>query len=169
MRVLVSDTSVLVDLERGNLLQAAFLLPLEFAVPDVLYHRELKDFGGQQLTDLGLRIEELPPEGVELAKNFRDRKPGLSVPDAFAAALAKTQGWALLAGDGLLRELAAEEAVECRGVLWLMDLMLEEAVVEAQVLLDGLSRIAEHPRSSSAPYRQRRLFATDGSIHRKRQ
>lgn len=146
MRILVSDTSVLVDLERGNLLQAAFLLPLEFAVPDVLYRRELKDFGGQLLTDLGLRIEELPPQGVELAKNFRDRKPGLSVPDAFAAALAKTQGWTLLAGDGLLRELAAEEAVECRGVLWLMDLMLEKAIVESQVLLEGLSRIAAHPR-----------------------
>ena len=145
MRVLVSDTSVLVDLERGNLLQAAFLLPLEFAVPDVLYHRELKDFGGQQLIDLGLRIEELPPEGVELAKNFRDRKPGLSVTDAFAAALAITQGWALLAGDGLLRQLAAEEAVECRGVLWLMDLMLEKAIVESHALLDGLSRIAAHP------------------------
>lgn len=146
MRVLVSDTSVLVDLERGNLLQAAFLLPLEFAVPDVLYHRELEDFGGQQLTDLGLRIEELPPEGVLLSMNFRDRKPGLSIPDTFAAALAKTQGWALLAGDGLLRELAAEEALECRGVLWLMDLMLEKAVVEPQVLLEGLSCIAEHPR-----------------------
>ncbi len=146
MRVLVSDTSVLVDLERGNLLQAAFLLPLEFAVPDVLYHRELKDFGGPHLKDLGLRIEELAPEGVELAKSFRDQKPGLSVPDAFAAALAKTQGWALLAGDGLLRELAAEEAVECRGVLWLMDLMLEMAIVESQALLDGLLRISAHPR-----------------------
>ena len=146
MRVLVSDTSVLVDLERGNLLQAAFLLPLEFAVPDVLYNRELKNFGGPQLKDLGLRIEELAPEGVELAKSFRDQKPGLSVPDAFAAALAKTQGWALLAGDGLLRELAAEEAVECRGVFWLMDLMLEMAFVEPQALHDGLLRISAHPR-----------------------
>ena len=146
MRVLVSDTSVLVDLERGNLLQAAFLLPLEFAGPDVLYNRALKNFGGPQLKDLGLRIEELAPEGVELAKSFRDQKPGLSVPDAFAAALAKTQGWALLAGDGLLRELAAEEAVECRGVLWLMDLMLEMAIVEPQALHDGLLRISAHPR-----------------------
>jgi hypothetical protein len=146
MRVLVSDTSVLVDLERGNLLEAAFLLPLQFAVPDVLYNRELKDFGGPQLMDLGLRIEELAPEGVELAKSFRDRKPGLSVPDAFAAALAKTQGWALLAGDGLLRELATAEAVECRGVLWLMDLMLEKAIVDSQKLFDGLSRISVHPR-----------------------
>lgn len=39
MRVLVSDTSVLIDLERGNFLDAIFALPYEFAVPDVLYRR----------------------------------------------------------------------------------------------------------------------------------
>jgi len=37
MRVLVSDTSVLIDLERGDLLESAFALPFEFAVPDLLY------------------------------------------------------------------------------------------------------------------------------------
>ena len=34
--ILVSDTSVLIDLERGGLLEAVFTLPHEFAVPDVL-------------------------------------------------------------------------------------------------------------------------------------
>ena len=32
--VLVSDTSVLIDLERGSFLQPAFRLPFEFVVPD---------------------------------------------------------------------------------------------------------------------------------------
>jgi hypothetical protein len=36
MKVLVSDTSVLVDLERGGLLEAVFKLPVELAVPDLL-------------------------------------------------------------------------------------------------------------------------------------
>jgi hypothetical protein len=40
--ILVSDTSVLIDLERGSLLQAIFALPHAIAVPDVLYHRELQ-------------------------------------------------------------------------------------------------------------------------------
>ncbi len=47
MKVLVSDTSALVDLERGSLLDAAFRLPFEFVVPDLLYERELK---GLELT-----------------------------------------------------------------------------------------------------------------------
>jgi hypothetical protein len=41
MRVLVSDTSVLIDLERGSRLEVIFSLPYEFTVPDVLYRREL--------------------------------------------------------------------------------------------------------------------------------
>ena len=39
MKVLVSDTSVLIDLERGGLLEGVFELPYEFAVPDLLYGR----------------------------------------------------------------------------------------------------------------------------------
>ena len=35
MKVLVSDTSALVDLERRSLLDAAFRLPFEFVVPDL--------------------------------------------------------------------------------------------------------------------------------------
>ncbi len=40
--VLVSDTSVLIDLHRGDLLEAALGLPHEFAVPDLLFDRELR-------------------------------------------------------------------------------------------------------------------------------
>ena len=35
MKVLVSDTSVLIDLDRGSLVEPTFRLPYEFTVPDV--------------------------------------------------------------------------------------------------------------------------------------
>ena len=47
MRVLVSDTSVLVDLERGALLAASFRPPFRFTVPGLLYERETKDHSFQ--------------------------------------------------------------------------------------------------------------------------
>ncbi len=59
MKVLVSDTSVLIDLDRGVLVEAAFRLPFAFTVPDVLYERELRKHGGPDLVELGLRVEEL--------------------------------------------------------------------------------------------------------------
>jgi hypothetical protein len=64
MKVLVSDTSVLIDLERGGFVEAIFSLPYQFAVPDVLYYGELEGEWGTRLVGLGLRIEETSSTGV---------------------------------------------------------------------------------------------------------
>lgn len=146
MRVLVSDTSVIVDLERGGFLEAAFALTFELAVPDLLYRRELEEYRANRLVELGLRVEELDEGGVKLALSYRQRAPNLSLPDAFALALAKSAGLVLLTGDALLRELATREKVECHGVLWVLDQLFSEGVVQAHHRYAGLSAIARHPR-----------------------
>ncbi len=51
-----------------------------------------------------------------------------------------------LGGDGAPRQLAADEAVECHGVLWLLDEMHDAAVASIRQLYEGLTAIAEHPR-----------------------
>jgi predicted nucleic acid-binding protein len=146
MRVLVSDTSVLIDLERGGFLEAIFSLPYEFTVPDVLYRREMGDEWGERLLELGLRVEEVSEGGVVSALHYRSQRPGLSVPDSLALALAKEQSWLLLTGDGQLRELAVAEQVECHGVLWLLDQMEEAGIPGIRPLHDGSEVLAGHPR-----------------------
>jgi predicted nucleic acid-binding protein len=144
--ILVSDTSVLIDLERGGLLEAIFALPHEFAVPDVLYDREMQGEWGEHLVRLGLRVAEVSEEGVGNALRYRQQRSSLSVPDSFALALAKERAWLLLTGDGQLRELAIGENVECHGVLWLLDIMEEARIPGIQPLHDGLTALAAHPR-----------------------
>jgi hypothetical protein len=100
MRVLVSDTSILIDLERADLLRAAFSLDAEFVVPDLLYERELRDSGGADLLALGLRVESLSEGEVERAQAYRRVHARLALPDTFALTLAKSRRWLLLAGDG---------------------------------------------------------------------
>lgn len=146
MRVLVSDTSVLIDLERGSLLEASFRLPFRFSVPDLLFERELKNFGGDALLRLGLVVEELDGDGVAQAVAYRQRIPVLTVPDSFALALARTREWILLTGDGPLRQLAADEAVECHGVLWLLDQLQAAGAASFRELHNGLTAISNHPR-----------------------
>ena len=146
MRVLVSDTSVLIDLDRGRFVESAFRLPFEFTVPDLLYERELREHGGPALVGLGLRIEELDGNGVSLALSYHRKRRSLSLPDSVALALAKINSWTLLSGDQELRELAAEEEVRCHGVLWLLDQMFERRVIELDDLRAGLDKIAAHPR-----------------------
>ena len=121
VKVLVSDTSVLIDAERGSLLKFCFGLPFVFVVPDLLYRQELQEHGGPALIQLGLRVEELDGDGVSLALGYRRDHRSLSLPDSFALALARLNSWILLSGDGGLREPARSEGVVCHGVLWLID------------------------------------------------
>ncbi len=146
MKVLVLDTSVVIDLERAGLLDVAFELPYEFIVPDLLYKRELRDHGGRHLQSLGLRIEELDGDGVALALQFRQQVPPLSLADAFALALAKTNGFVLLTGDKALRQLAGTEGVSCSGVLWAIAQLYDWKVCSPRVLHAALSTVANHPR-----------------------
>ncbi|MGW6778544.1 hypothetical protein ACWF50_10900 [Brucella pseudogrignonensis] len=65
----------------------------------------------------------------------------LSVPDAFAFAIAKARGWGLLTGDGTLRELAIAKRIDMHGVLWLFDQLADGN----DVAFDRLHGGAEQP------------------------
>jgi predicted nucleic acid-binding protein len=146
MRILVSDTSVIVDLERGGFLDVAFRLPYEFAVPDILYHRELDGHGGDELVQRGLRVEELKEQEIALAQSIRQTNFALSLPDTFAYVLAKERGWTLLTGDGALRALSKGSGIAVHGVLWVLDEMENHECAALDQLVRGLDTIATHPR-----------------------
>ena len=151
MNVMVADTSVLIDLERGGLLEQCFSLKYRFTVPDMLYRNELArrrdgpEFG-ESLLALGLRIEELDGNETSSAIRYRRKRPNLSLPDAFALALAAARKWTLLTGDGVLRALAARLSVVCHGVLWILDQLLEAGISSPTELVAGLTSIRDHPR-----------------------
>ncbi|WP_445222648.1 hypothetical protein [Bradyrhizobium sp. Pa8] len=119
--LLVSDTSVLIDLERARLLEDLFRLPFELSVSNLLYDRKLAGELGNQLVELGLRVEVLTPAELGLATTVRRQNARLSVPDTFAFAIAQSRQWTLLTGDGTLRELAVAEQIDMHGVFWLFD------------------------------------------------
>jgi len=144
--VLVSDTSVIIDLERGALLEHLFRLPFEFAVPDLLFHRELTGPLGQRLIDLGLRVEELTSTELARATSLRRSRADLSVPDTFAFTLAASRDWTLLTGDGGLRRLALDEKLDVHGVLWVFDQFEQGRQLAAAQLHACLTAVSSHPR-----------------------
>ncbi len=89
MTILVADTSVLIDLERGGLLAHAFSCGLTMVVPDLLYARELASDNGPLLRKLGLGMVALEPAEVDFAQQLRRQRPGLSLPDCFALSCAR--------------------------------------------------------------------------------
>ena len=51
-----------------------------------------------------------------------------------------------MTGDGELRALANANNIALSGVLWLLDQLFENEVMEGEVLARGLQAIADHPR-----------------------
>jgi hypothetical protein len=146
MIILVSDTSVLIDLERGGLLEPAFSCDLTMVVPDLLYARELEADNGPLLRQLGLGVVALDPDEVSFAQQLRTLQPRLSLPDCFALSCARREGHALLSGDKLLRTEALARQCEVYGLLWVLDRMEASGKVGRAMLHEGLSRLWNHPR-----------------------
>jgi hypothetical protein len=158
--ILISDSSVLIDLERGNLLEIAFGSGLEMAVPDLLYERELAGGNGEALKALGLQVIGLEPDEVTYAQQTQRQLPRLSLPDCFALSYARRPGHALLTGDQDLRAFAEGVGVECHGVLWLLDELLTIGAATRQRLHGALDAISRHPRCRlPRPEVRRRLDA----------
>ncbi len=146
MIILVSDTSVLIDLERGGLLEQAFSCGLTMVVPDLLYARELEPDNGPLLRKLGLGVVALNPDEVNFAQQLRTQSPGLSLPDCFALSCARRADHALVSGDMLLRNEAQARQCTVYGLLWILDQMEASGKVSTATLHEGLSRIWNHPR-----------------------
>ncbi len=149
MRVLVSDSSVLLEMAKRGLVPAMFCLPFEFVVPDLLFEEELIDLGEYSRDDLlsfGLRVEGLDPVGVTTALSYQARRRRLSLVDCFALALASRRGYRLLTGDRAMRSFAEAEAIKVNGVLWLVDEMIDASVVQAAAILAALIAMRDDPR-----------------------
>lgn len=159
MSVLVSDTSIIIDLDRGELLEQLFELPYDFCVPDLLYKKELAGELGDRLRSFGLDVIELSPAELSRATGLRREVKVLSTPDTFAFSLAEARRWTLLTGDGALRGLCERQGVEMHGVLWIIEELDRESVADAQTLHRALSTINSHPRCRLPAADVRRILA----------
>ena len=146
MRIVVSDSSCLIDLRKAFLLDALVRLPYELLIPNTLFEEELLKFTAAQKLALlrgGLQVIDLPGDRVTRAVEVSREVPRLSIHDGFAFALAEQhEGCVLLSGDGALRTYAAACAMEVRGVLWVIDELHRHEIVPVAALLDALALFA---------------------------
>ena len=149
MRIVISDSSCLIDLRKVSLLDAFLRLPYELLIPNTLFEEELLKFTAAQKKALvrdGLKVVDLPGESVLRAQQIARDMPHLSIHDGFAFALAEScQGCILLTGDGRLRALANAQNMEVHGVLWVIDELHHHAIRTAENLLTALQLLVGDP------------------------
>lgn len=149
MRIIVSDTSCLIDLRKAELLSATLALGFRVQVALPLVHDELSSFAAEdwsRLTDQGLEIVNLDGQQVGRALELKRLYRRLSAYDAFCLALAEIgEDAILLTSDRPLRVAAEDLKIEVHGVLWAIDRIEERGLLPPEALFRALSHLNADP------------------------
>ena len=146
MLLLISDANILIDMEAGQLMEKLFQLPMQFAMPDILYWEEIEP-GTPDLEVLGLKILEVRGEYVRYASELPDKYgTALSPNDYLALALARQEDCPLLTGDQSLKIVARKEDVKVMGTVWLLQAMVENRLLSVDEAIAALALMKESRR-----------------------
>lgn len=148
-KIVVSDASVILDLAKARLIEAALALSFDFVIPDFIFNQELLDLGAYSPPDLvrlGFTIATLDGKGVSLAlAHYGRNRSRLSFNDCVALTHAETKGCILMTGDGPLRLVAEKMKIEVHGLLWVASLMAEHGTCPKDRLIAALQQLHDDP------------------------
>ncbi|MGE3726889.1 MAG: hypothetical protein AB7I41_15120 [Candidatus Sericytochromatia bacterium] len=142
MKVIVSDSCCLIDLELASLLNALLALPCEVWMPELSFKSELLSLSEQRKTELlglGLQVKAFSSVEMQNIQALQQAIPALSHQDCAAFVLAAdTPESVLLTSDKRLRNHAMQSQVAVHGLLWLVELFWQKQLVPVALLLQAL-------------------------------
>ena len=149
MGLLISDTCILIDLLNGGLLNMLCKLPYDLGVSDALLYgidddgSELIIPNSEQVLKAGFQVYSLnSSEIIEVYElNAKYCRPSLN--DIFGLVVAKKNNAVLLTSDRSLRKSALKENVEVRGILWILDEMVNNNVFDKETATKSLNKILD--------------------------
>ena len=149
MRIIISDSSCLIDLDKGGLLRAIFDLPFSFTIPQPLYEGELPSIsekGKEVMIEQGMQFAVLTGKQVSQAQVYYNENRQLALNDCFALVLAEEAEEAILfTADKFLKQIADSKGIETHGVLWMIDTLDEHTDVLKDILLNALMIFERDP------------------------
>lgn len=141
--IYVLDSNITIDAINGDIVEALFHLPFEFATTDVLIY-ELRRYDTQALLNAGLREVSLASAQMRDVLRLGSTHKRLSAADRTAYVLAHWKGYGLLTGDGALRQLATTSGITVHGVLWALDQLVDGTIIEPAHAAKALKNILNH-------------------------
>ena len=150
-RIVVKDTSVVIDLVNGELIETWFELGYETWITDAVAS-ELRR--GQQfdlvepfIEDGRIKLEKVPDSEslpwLTAVQSYSQRMR-ISFADGSSIICAEKLGAALLTGDGRMKKVAERERkLEVRGILWVFDELLSLEVLDYGTAIESLGSILD--------------------------
>ena len=147
MEFVVNDTNIFFDLIYADLLDEFFQLEITVYTTDLILSEieepEQADLIQNFVTDGRLRIEKLSFEALTNLIAMQESHRGLSIEDCSVWYISKQNNFTLLSGDGLLRRTASRDGVNVKGLLYILDKLVETDIIEPNTAADKLEQLLE--------------------------
>ena len=144
-KIIVVDTSIWIDLSKTGLIDLIFNLPYSLIVTDfVLRHEKINNIEWVILEQKGLTFQELDSQEIANLYDLFQKHRNISLVDLAMFSVARKMGAILLTGDNNLRVFAATE-LEVHGLLWALDEMVDQSILNPNLAISRLSYILELP------------------------
>jgi predicted nucleic acid-binding protein len=111
------------------LLETFLSLAFDIVLPDLVL-AEFDLAGNSVLVPPQVELVEFDADRISRILVLQSSYGGLSIPDSAALFLARERQAVLLTGDRALRNAAIREQVSVHGVLWILDELLEKALID---------------------------------------
>ena len=134
MEIIVNDTNIFIDLYSIGLLDIMCELPYEVRTVDFVMN-EIKDPAQSEAVSAlvvkgKIKIESFDSEELsEIIEEYATVSGNLSVPDCSVCYYARKHSATLLMGDKQLRRYAEANDVTVRGVLFIFDKLVANAII----------------------------------------
>jgi hypothetical protein len=138
--VYISDTNIWIDFRHAGLLPALFQLPFQLRSTNFVFG-ELHVDEREELRVLGLVVEVIEAEAIPRLFELKQAHNNSSLPDVSCYLLARENNWPLLTGDSRLRRQAERDQLRVHGALWLLDQLLDAAIIKPPQAAIALRRM----------------------------
>ena len=146
MEIVVNDTNIFIDLYSIGLLESFFLLPINVHTVDFVLNEltEKEQFSAvnRYINEGKLLIRTFNSnELVEIADLQMSANGNVSFTDCAVWYYAQNNNYTLLTGDSQLRKRAIESNVSVKGIIYIVDLLLEYNIIPSKLAAKKLQEL----------------------------
>lgn len=146
-RIAIQDANILIDLLKTGLFDHCMSLEYRFITPDIVFY-ELYEEQQQRIRPHIISgrfsINNITDPALQEITRLNSEESRLSLQDCSALYFALENNYILLTGDKKMRTVANKKTIECYGIFWLIDQLVEGAIInktEALHFLDLLKQV----------------------------
>ncbi len=126
--IAIQDANIMIDLIRLGLFDHCLALDLQFMTTDIILdelYAEQIDIIGPHINSGKFSIVATSVEAMVIIQDMSATYSRVSPQDCSAIYLAQEQKGILLSGDSHLRTAAEKIGIQCFGILWVLDQLVE--------------------------------------------